>query len=446
MGRRTKLRSARPYATTSTPRRPKSNDPSETAVVSVRLAAGTDGVLVSLELKIAPRDDAQFAEEPPPSPVTRLDAGPSTPTTAPPAPAIPPRRARTADPDLFEMDFEDEDSAPAPAPPVAPAPAPPVAPVPAPAPRAGTDLRVGRVVGARRDPVARTPPQRRRRRRLLGAVAVLLVGLPRAGDAAGRRAAARGGVGGGGRARAEAEEGDDDDSESEEEGVQCAICHGNIRPLQVALVRGCEHPFCTGCILNWALQKKKCPLCVTPFTHLWLYKQLDGTFNDYLHEENVDLLHCATWFKKEVASSSAANDPDSGDEYHEQLQYEYGGGREEEDEAEFYFDMQEALALGRRRGRTVGNRMWGSGGVRSGGKLVARVTPVAPPPPSTPKGKGKWAARAADESPAGSSGSGGGSASRKAAAKAEKLAQKDAQKEARRTAVAQSSRKAPAPR
>ena len=156
-------------------------------------------------------------------------------------------------------------------------------------------------------------------------------------------------------------------------------------------MRGCEHPFCTGCILNWALQKKKCPLCVTPFTHLWLYKQLDGTFNDYLHEENVDLLHCATWFKKEVASSSAANDSDSGDEYHEQLQYEYGGGREEEDEAEFYFDMQEALALGRRRGRTVGNRMWGSGGVRSGGKLVARVTLVAPP--STPKGKGKWAAR-----------------------------------------------------
>ena len=292
--------------------------------------------------------------------------------------------------------------------------------------------------------VARAPPQRRRRRRLLGAVALLSsafpeLGTPPAGaplpEAASAAAAA---------ARAEAEEEDDDDSESEEEGVQCAICHGNIRPLQVALVRGCEHPFCTGCILNWALQKKKCPLCVTPFTHLWLYKQLDGTFNDYLHEENVDLLHCATWFKKEVASSSAANDPDSGDEYHEQLQYEYGGGREEEDEAEFYFDMQEALALGRRRGRTVGNRMWGSGGVRSGGKLVARVTPVAPP--STPKGKGKWAARAADESPAGSSGSGGGSASRKAAAKAEKLAQKDAQKEARRTAVAQSSRKAPAPR
>ena len=126
MGRRTKLRSARPYATTSTPRRPKSNDPSETAVVSVRLAAGADGVLVNLELKIAPRDDAQFAEEPPPSPVTRLDAGPSTP----PAPAIPPRRARIADPDLFEMDFEDEDSAPAAAAPP-PAPAPPVAPVPA---------------------------------------------------------------------------------------------------------------------------------------------------------------------------------------------------------------------------------------------------------------------------------------------------------------------------
>lgn len=41
-------------------------------------------------------------------------------------------------------------------------------------------------------------------------------------------------------------------------------------------------------------------LCLIPFTHLWLYKQIDGTYNDFLKEENVDLLLCSTWFRKQV--------------------------------------------------------------------------------------------------------------------------------------------------
>ena len=101
----------------------------------------------------------------------------------------------------------------------------------------------------------------------------------------------------------------------EEEGVQCAICHGTSGRCRS---RSCaaEHPFCTGCILNWALQKKKCPLCVTPFTHLWLYKQLTArsTTTSTRRMSTSSLRHLV---QEEVASSSAANDSDSGDEYHD---------------------------------------------------------------------------------------------------------------------------------
>ena len=49
---------------------------------------------------------------------------------------------------------------------------------------------------------------------------------------------------------------------------------------------------------------------MTPFTHLWLYRRIDGTYNDFLHEESVALLHCAVWFRKQVtgAFSGAADD------------------------------------------------------------------------------------------------------------------------------------------
>ena len=112
----------------------------------------------------------------------------------------------------------------------------------------------------------------------------------------------------------------------EEEGVMCAICHGNIQPNEVALVNGCDHPFCSLCILNWATQKARCPLCLTNFTHVWLYRRIDGTYNDYLHEESVDLLHCAVWFKKGVTAEfqpSGLNENEEEEEYHEMLQWMY---------------------------------------------------------------------------------------------------------------------------
>lgn len=198
----------------------------------------------------------------------------------------------------------------------------------------------------------------------------------------------------------------------EEEGVMCAICHNNIQPLNVALVRDCDHPFCTCCILNWALQKKKCPLCQVNFTHIWLYRHLDGSFNDYLIEESVDLLHVAQWFKKTVAAEARLRAPQDEDEddYLEMLQYEFGGAREQDDDEAYYFAMQDGLTAGRRGGRprAFGNRTWGAGGHVAVGRIAARVSlPKSPPS----KGKGKNPASSASGSPDGLGKSGAGASS-----------------------------------
>lgn len=162
----------------------------------------------------------------------------------------------------------------------------------------------------------------------------------------------------------------------------CAICHGNIQPMQAAMVRGCEHPFCVGCILNWTLQKSKCPLCQTPFTHLWLYRELDGSYNDYLVESSVELLHCAQWFRGDVAGGSRLAQPgdEEPDDYHEMLQYRFGGAEEEEDDEDYYYGLQERLSSR----RPVGNRRFGQGGYVQAGRKAAKATAMAPP---TPKGK-----------------------------------------------------------
>ena len=69
----------------------------------------------------------------------------------------------------------------------------------------------------------------------------------------------------------------------------------------VALVGGCDHSFCSLCILNWATQKRKCPLCLETFSHLWLYRRVDGSFNDYLVETAVETLLGAPWFRRAVS-------------------------------------------------------------------------------------------------------------------------------------------------
>ena len=240
------------------------------------------------------------------------------------------------------------------------------------------------------------------------------------------------------------------EEEEEEEGVMCAICHGNIQPNEVALVAGCDHAFCSPCILNWALQKNKCPLCLTGFTHLWLYRRIDGTYNDYLIEESVDLLHCAVWFKKAVSSEfvpAAHDDEDEPDDYHEMLQWMYGGGAERAEVRDYYEGMQDDLERGRAgRSRAFGQRKYGSGGfIAAGGARLAARIPQPAPAPTFKKKKG-FESKMGFE--ADGSGCGGGSEGAEGAEegastrsngkkvaghrKAEKQAMKDAQKEKRR--------------
>ena len=254
------------------------------------------------------------------------------------------------------------------------------------------------------------------------------------------------------------------DGDSEDEGVMCAICHGSIQPQEAALIRGCDHPFCVDCILNWALQKPKCPLCNMAFTHLWTYRMLDGTYNDFLAEEHVEMLQATKWFKKKVASDftprAARPGDDEDDEYLEQLQYQFGGALDDEEERAYFDDMEEGLIARRGGGgrRAFGNRPWGAGGMVMSGRLQARApgiprTPVLPSAKST-KGfgvKGSSAAgassgdycltpeRHASDGSIGSTGSGSGSKGKSAMKKAEKALEKEAAKERRRE-IAQGSR------
>jgi hypothetical protein len=73
------------------------------------------------------------------------------------------------------------------------------------------------------------------------------------------------------------------------------------------------------------------------FTHLWTYRMLDGTYNDFLAEEHVEMLQATKWFKKKVASDftprAARPGDDEDDEYLEQLQYQFGGALDDEEDA-----------------------------------------------------------------------------------------------------------------
>ena len=242
---------------------------------------------------------------------------------------------------------------------------------------------------------------------------------------------------------------DHEDGE-EDEGVLCAICHGSIKPNEVALVAGCDHAFCSPCILNWALQKRKCPLCLTGFTHLWLYRRIDGTYNDYLIEESVDLLHCAVWFRKAVSTEfvpgGAIDDEDEPEDYHEMLQWMYGGAAEHEMERDFYDGLQEDLERGRAgRSRAFGQRKYGSGGfIAAGGLRLAARVPQPAPASTFKKKKGfesKKGFEAGGSNCEADAGTGGEESARSAGKKvaghrkAEKQAMKEAQKEKRRSWV-----------
>eukprot|EP00898_Chlorokybus_atmophyticus_P004825 jgi/Chlat1/5343/Chrsp35S05277 len=143
---------------------------------------------------------------------------------------------------------------------------------------------------------------------------------------------------------------------SENENWLCAICIHQIAPEDTAVVKGCEHAYCAHCILKWAERCKGdvwCPQCKTPFSFLYTYRSLDGSFHDLLMEESVCLLLRAKWYcgrDAQLQGSVGIDEYDYEDYY-------------EEDEQEEYMSH-----------RVLGNRRWGEHGYVRAGRITARPT------------------------------------------------------------------------
>ena len=180
---------------------------------------------------------------------------------------------------------------------------------------------------------------------------------------------------------------------------------------------------------------------------------LDGTYNDFLVEESVHMLHQTVWFKKKVISEFTPcphEVDDDYDDYHEQLQYIHGGALEDEEEHAYFHDVADGLRARRGGRRSIGNRTWGSGGIVNVGRYQARARLPAPRTPPAAMGKSSKHFSAAGSSAAASSsavisaspegseggnGSSGGSSGKRAMKKAEKALQKESQRERRREMV-----------
>ena len=50
--------------------------------------------------------------------------------------------------------------------------------------------------------------------------------------------------------------------------VNCCICMCDVEPKDLAMINGCDHQFCFGCIEKWSERENKCPLCKTRFTKI----------------------------------------------------------------------------------------------------------------------------------------------------------------------------------
>ncbi|GLC43189.1 hypothetical protein PLESTB_000852600 [Pleodorina starrii] len=228
----------------------------------------------------------------------------------------------------------------------------------------------------------------------------------------------------------------DEENDVGEVGEVCAICLNAIEPVDIAVVKGCEHEYCVNCILQWALCKEApwCPQCKKPFNYLYCHRQLDGTLSDMPVEESVCLLKRATWFvehvktleKGKAVSAAMAAEELPAEWGADPYQYQYYDDEEDaydEDEQieKYYFSS----AAGRAR-VVLGNRRLGENGYMRAGRMYAR--PANNNGAGTSQGggsasggigkpgKGRAAAGKAGptgelEDPEGAGGSGGGSGS-----------------------------------
>jgi hypothetical protein len=191
----------------------------------------------------------------------------------------------------------------------------------------------------------------------------------------------------------------------------CAICLNQIPVAELAQPEGCEHFYCTGCILHWAVYKDKpwCPQCKAPFTSLLTYRTLDGELHDYPCKESVCLLTRAHWFRdylkerEQALASAAAARTAAGSAYQEgsiieEADYQdysrYYDEYDQDNEVENYYFSS---AAGRAR-VVIGNRRYGPNGYLSAGRMQAQPTP--PSAPKSRKEKGGVSSSAGPSRPA----------------------------------------------
>ncbi|KAG1673172.1 hypothetical protein FOA52_015283 [Chlamydomonas sp. UWO 241] len=196
--------------------------------------------------------------------------------------------------------------------------------------------------------------------------------------------------------------------------LTCAICLCAPAPVDLAVVKGCEHSYCVNCILHWASYKETplCPQCKVQFNYLYVHRQLDGTISDYAIEESIVLLQRATWFTQHMDVVDARRTHGQRVSAYDAEAYEEEDEVDEDDELEDYYFSS---AAGRAR-VVLGNRRFGENGFMRGGRLLGRPRPNQQPPTqqTAPGGKGKGAAKAAAgaaASAAAAGGSGGGGSS-----------------------------------
>ncbi|KXZ43222.1 hypothetical protein GPECTOR_97g760 [Gonium pectorale] len=161
-------------------------------------------------------------------------------------------------------------------------------------------------------------------------------------------------------------------------GEVCAICLTAIEPVDLAIIKGCEHEYCVHCILQWAVVKEQtaasCPQCKAPFNYIFCHRLLDGTLSDAPVEESVCLLKRASWFvdhvkvleKGKALSAAMAAEEAVGDwqELYDEDDYDYD---DDEQLEKYYFSS----AAGRAR-VVLGNRRLGENGYMRAGRMYAR--------------------------------------------------------------------------
>jgi len=150
------------------------------------------------------------------------------------------------------------------------------------------------------------------------------------------------------------------------------------------------------CILTWCAKTAQharaakrpepdaapCPQCREPFAALRTYRQLDGTFSDFLVEEGVGLLQRAGWFQCRLADEGKGKTAVDFDAVPQLEDYGLADDEDDYDEDDYYDEMDDYyVSSGSGRPRVmIGNRRWGRNGYVASGRMVARPRANPQPP------------------------------------------------------------------